>query len=81
MKNKLYALDIDSVIEIFEMAQMNGKVAGDSVEEEFEEYKRKHPEKFTDLGTTDKDIDLLTGDLRESGINVKNMNEEERDVL
>ena len=79
--NSLWQIDIDTYMEIVELARKNGKKAGDSMQEEFEEVLKKKKDKFKHLGNTDKDIDILTGDLRENGLKVLNMNEEKRRKL
>jgi hypothetical protein len=63
--------------EIINLALSHGKKAGDSMQEEFEEIRKKHSE-IQHLGTTDKDIDMLTGELRDRGQKILNLNEEER---
>ena len=76
--NNVWNINLDTFLEIMELAKKRGKKAGESMQEEFEEVRKKHPEKFKHLGTTDKDGDLLTGDLREEGIKVLNLDEIER---
>ena len=63
--------------EIIELALSHGKIEGDSMQEEFDEVRKKHSE-LRHLGTTDKDIDMLTGELRDKDKKVINLNEEER---
>jgi hypothetical protein len=63
--------------EIIELALSHGKKAGDSMQEEFDEIRKKHSE-IKHLGITDKDIDMLTGELRDKGQKILNLNEEER---
>jgi len=77
MKN-MWLLDLDTVIEIFELAKKHGKKEGDNIQAEFDEIMKKYPDKFKYLGNTNKDIDLLTGDLREKGLKILNLNEEKR---
>lgn len=83
MKNKvLMMLSGQEVLEVYEeavkRALKNGKKTGESIEEEFFEVMKEKKIAGTIIGSTDKDIDLLTGDLRESGFKVKNINEELR---
>ena len=74
----MFITDIETTLAIFELAKQNGKKAGDSCQEEFEIILKERPEKFTYIGKTDKDIDLLTGDLRERGLKSVNVKEIER---
>jgi hypothetical protein len=78
MKNQLWSLTLDIYLEVVELAQKHGKKSGDSMLEEFQEIRNKYPERFQYVGETEKDIDLLTGDLREEGLKVFNIKEEER---
>ena len=79
MKN-LFSMSIDEFLPIYEKAielgKSRGKKVGDRLDEEFFEVLKKHNKKVKHLGTTEKDIDLLTGDLREEGVKVINLNEE-----
>ena len=79
-KNELLieATDLETTLEIFELAKKNNKKAGDSCQSEFEEILKKKPEKFTYIGKTNQDIDMLTGNLREKGLKILNIKEEER---
>lgn len=74
-KYAYWTITIDDYIEIYEMAKKNGKKAGDSMEEEFIEYFKSKKGDIQLLGTGDKDIDLLTGDMREQGKKVLNLDE------
>jgi len=74
----LFITDLETMCEIWDLAKKNNKTAGDSCQKEFEEILGKKPEKFTYIGETDKDIDLLTGDLRENGLKILNLKEIER---
>jgi len=82
MKNKkmqhMFIVDMDTVMEIIELAQKNGKKAGDSMQEEFEIILKKYPKKFEFLGATKKDVDMLTGNLREKGLKIFNLKEIDR---
>jgi hypothetical protein len=77
-------LDIDTYIEIMEEAiklgKERGKKEGDNIEQEFFEIAAKlgKMEKIQHLGQTEKDIDLLSGNLRENGLKVFNIKEIER---
>ena len=73
-----WSMDIDTYLEIIELGLKHGKKPGDSLQEEFEEVLKKKKGKIKYLGATNKDIDLLTGNLREEGLNVINLNEIER---
>ena len=73
-----WQLNIGTVLEIYDLAIKRGKKPGDSVEEEFFEILKQKRDKFKLLGKTDKDIDLLTGDLREAGLKILNMKEIDR---
>jgi len=79
-KNLKYAflMDAETYLEIVGLAQKHGKKPGESMKEEFEEVMKKRKDKIQFLGTTDKDIDLLTGELRERGLKIYNSKEEER---
>ena len=77
-KHMLWDVDIDTIIEVFELAKKHGKKPGDSCQEEFDEVLKNKPNKFKALGTTDKDIDIITGNLREQGNKVFNLKEWER---
>lgn len=76
--NKAFQLDLDTYLEIVELAKSNGKKSGDSMQREFEEIMKLHPEKIKYLGETEQVIDLLTGNLRENKIRVLNLKEIER---
>lgn len=82
MKNKksnyVWTTDVITMTEVYELAIKHGKKEGESIEDEFFEVMKKKKDKFKCLGTTDKDSDLLTGDLREAGLKVLNLNEIER---
>jgi predicted CopG family antitoxin len=75
----LTAEDIELVYdEAKALASQRGKKAGDSFTDEIIELLIKKGKKLEYLGSTEKNIDVITGDLRESGIKVHNLNEEER---
>lgn len=73
-----YQMGIDDLLAITELAKKHGKKAGDSMLDELHEYMKSKEGNVECLGTGDKDIDLITGDLRESGKKVLNFNELER---
>ena len=77
-KNLLWITDIDTMLEVYELAKKRGKKPGDSVEDEFLEIIKQKKDKAKLVGTTNKDLDLLCGDCREAGLKVFNMKEYER---
>ena len=80
--NNLWSIDINSFCEIMEEAiklgKERGKKEGDNLEKEFFEIAAKKNKIPKHLGTIEKDMDLLTGDLRENGLKIFNMNEIEK---
>lgn len=70
-----FRMDIDTYLKVVDLAVAHGKKPGDSMQEEFEEIARLNQEKITCLGVSGQDVDMLTGNLREEGINVLNLNE------
>lgn len=70
--------DLDAYFEIVELAKQNGKKPGESMQEEFEIILKKRPEAFQLLGVSDKDVDMMTGDLREKGMKILNISEVDR---
>lgn len=74
--NDMWQMTIEQYLEICDLALKHGKKAGDNMQEEFDEIRKKYQLKH--LGITDKDIDMLTGELRDKGKKVLNLNEEER---
>jgi rRNA maturation endonuclease Nob1 len=80
MKDKkfhTFIMDISTYLEIVELAKKHGKKPGDEMNEELIEVMKKKG-KIQYLGKTDKDLDLLAGELRERGIRVFNPKEEQR---
>lgn len=75
-KNLIWQADIDTILEVYELAKQRGKKPGDDISKEFLEIMKK--KNIKPIGTTDKDIDLLAGDLREEGKKVLNLKEIER---
>jgi hypothetical protein len=78
MKKLVWLTDIDTTLEIFELALKHGKKPGESMQEEFIEIYKQKKEKFQLIGCTEQDIDMLTGNLREEGKKILNLNEIER---
>lgn len=74
-KNFLYMVDVEILSEIIDLAIKHGKKPGDSMEEEFKEVVAKYKDRVRLIGSTDKDVDLLTGDCREAGLRVLNPHE------
>lgn len=74
----MWVTDIDMTLMIFALAKDNGKQVGDSIQEEFEEMRNKYPDRFKHIGNTSQDADLITGNLRENGHKVLNLNELQR---
>jgi len=75
--NDMWLITPEIYEEIINLALSHGKKTGDSMQEEFEEIRKKHSE-IQHLGSTEKDIDMLTGELRDRGQKILNLNEEER---
>jgi len=78
--NNIWTLDLDTVIEIYDLAMAHGKKPGDSMQEEFDEVLKNKPDRFTFLGNIgeDMDVDLLVGNLREKGLKILNLKETDR---
>ena len=82
--NNLFMLDIDTYIEIMEEAiilgKERGKKEGENIEQEFFEIAAKlgKMEKIQHLGQTEMDKGLITGNLRENGIKIFDLDEEKR---
>jgi len=82
--NNLFMLDIDTYIEIMEEAiklgKERGKKEGDNIEQEFFEIAAKlgKMEKIQHLGQTEMDKGLITGNLREEGLKILDLDEEKR---
>jgi len=75
--NDMWLITAEIYEEIINLALSHGKKAGDSMQEEFEEIRKKHSE-IQHLGSTEKDIDMITGEMRDRGQKILNLNEEER---
>jgi hypothetical protein len=67
-----------AIVLAMQLAYKNGKSAGDGMAEELNEVARRHPEWVEFLGNTEADADKITGDLREEGMKVLNIEEEKR---
>lgn len=74
----IWQLDIDTVLEIYELAKKHGKKSGDNIQVEFEEILKKKKEKFKLLGTTNQDKSLMVGNLREEGFKILDLDEMKR---
>lgn len=77
MNNMYVVNDMDAILKMFEKAKANGKKPGDNCQEEFAEMLKENPNAVTFIGETDKDIDMLAGEIRDSDPNIKvqNINE------
>jgi len=77
-----YSISAEDLIKIYPeaiaLATEHGKKTGEDFGEELFEIAKKYGIKIDKLGETEKDADLLTGDLREEGLKVLNLNEEQR---
>jgi hypothetical protein len=60
------------------LGKERGKKEGDNLEKEFFEIAEKKNKIPKHLGTTEMDIDLIAGNLREKGLKILNLKEEER---
>ena len=72
-KNLVWITDIDMVLEVYDLALKHGKKEGDDLTDEFLEVAKK--KNMKPIGTTNKDIDLLAGDLREESKKILNLKE------
>ena len=68
----------DIYLEIIELAKKEGVKEGESIQKQFEQILRQKPQEFKYLGDSDQDIDMITGNLREKGLKILNLKEEER---
>jgi hypothetical protein len=75
LKSAFVIKDISIYLEIVSLAIKNGKKPGQPMTEEFETIMKQKPEAFKYLGDTVEDIDLISGNLREEGLKVLNINE------
>lgn len=67
--------DIGFMLKVYDLAKSRGKKTGDSIQDEFFELLDKEPDAAKFIGQTDQDIDMMTGNLREQGSKVININE------
>jgi len=67
----MYMIDVDTMIKVYELAKAHGKIAGENIQDEFDEIKTMYPEKFKFMAITNMDNDLLLGNLREELPNKK----------
>ena len=56
--NQIFLMDLDTYLEIVELAQKRGKKAGDNMTSEFKEVIKKRANKINFLGNTNLDIDV-----------------------
>jgi len=75
-----YSISAEDLIKIYpeaiELAKKNGKKTGEDFGTELFEIAKKYNIKIDGIGETDQDAGLLTGNLRENGKKVLNLNEE-----
>lgn len=76
--NYIWNITIDDYLETIALAKKNGKKPGDRMDEEFLEIMKKKGKKKNPIAKTEKDSDMLTGELRESGLKVFNLEEWKR---
>jgi hypothetical protein len=67
-----------ALILAYQLGYRNNKKPGEGMAEELLEVSKRHPEWVTIIGKTSMDADLLAGNMRESGIKVRNLNEEKK---
>ena len=77
-KNLIWLTDINTMMKVYELAKKRGKKEGDNFQPEFFEVMEKTKSKIKLIGITDKDVDLLTGELREEGKKILNLKEIDR---
>jgi len=75
-KKLVWLTDVDTMLEIYKLAKKNGKKAGDNIVAEFNKVMKKKKIKL--IGITESDIDMITGNLREQGKKILNLNEIQR---
>lgn len=71
--NDIWMMTADDYIEIVKRAKDLGLKEGESMEEVLKEYMKEKNQK--PIAKTNKDLDVLCGDMREEGMKVLNMNE------
>lgn len=78
--NYAYTISADDLLKIYpeavELARQRGKKPGDDFGEEFQEIAKKLNIKITYFGQSEQDAGLITGNLRENGKKILNLNEE-----
>jgi hypothetical protein len=78
--NYAYTISAEDLIKIYpeavELAKQHGKKVGEDFGEEMFEIAKKYNIKIDCIGKTEQDASLLTGNLREEGNKVLNLNEE-----
>ncbi len=82
--NFMYSITAEDLLKIYpeaiELAKKNGKKPGEDFGKEFSEIAKKYNINITPLGSTEMDAGLITGNLRENGLKVKNLNEEMENI-
>ena len=69
---------LEAYLTVYELALANGKKPGESMQEEFESVSKEHPEWFEFIGDSELDADMLTGEFRDRGLKVINIQEIDR---
>ena len=75
-KHLLWSITAEDYVEVLKRAKADGLKPGDSMEKYFMEYMNE--KSIEPIGSTNKDLDRIAGDLRESGKKVLNLNELKR---
>jgi predicted nucleic acid-binding Zn-ribbon protein len=73
--NEVWTTDIETMLHIYELAKAHGKKPDENIQDEFDTIRKLYPGKFTSLGITDMDKDLIVGNLREEGKKILNLDE------
>jgi hypothetical protein len=75
-----YSVTAQAAYLVIRLAKYRGKKPGESMQEEFDAVKKRHPDWFQLLGVSNEkpDIDKMTGDAREMGAKVLNIHEVDR---
>ena len=76
--NNMHIVDLVMYLEVVELALLHGKHEGEDMTAELEEVSRKYTDKIKFIGTTDMDADMMTGNMRENGYKVLNLEEIKR---
>jgi len=78
--NYIYSISAEDLLKIYpeaiELAKQHGKKEGEDFGAEFFEIAKKYNINIGGIGKTEQDASLLTGNLREEGKKVLNLNEE-----